>query len=408
MEKQGEEKQLQVRMLGEFSLSVDGHSISDSDNRSRKLWSMLAYILHHRQREMNSAELMELLWDDEDSSVNPANALKTVLHRVRSLLDRLECLSGQELILRQPGGFAWNDRFPCVVDTDCFEALYLQGQQTQSREKRVCCWLEAAELYRGDFLPKLMGDHWTVPVAEHYRQLFIETLHGLLPLLMEDAAYEQALALCGRGLEFDPYDENLYYYQIKTLVEMGDQRGALSRYESMNDLFHSKFGVNPSECLQSLYRQVAKTTQEMETDMGLIQEQLRESSVRSGAFFCEYEFFKDAYRIESRSAARNGAVVYLGLLSATDETGEQLTRRKLSGCMEKLKAVIQASLRKEDIFSQYGPSQYIIMLPCVNSENSHKIMERIIKRFNRESPHSTAALHYSVGCLDLDEKKEEE
>ena len=45
-------------------------------------------------------------------------------------------------------------------------------------------------------------------------------------------------------------------------------------------------------------------------------------------------------------------------------------------------------------------SQYILLLPQANYENSCKVCERIIKAFCRQYPHSPAQLHYSVQPLE--------
>ena len=39
---------IQVCMLGEFSLSTETQQLCDSDNRSRKVWTLLAYLIYHR------------------------------------------------------------------------------------------------------------------------------------------------------------------------------------------------------------------------------------------------------------------------------------------------------------------------------------------------------------------------
>ena len=80
---------LRVCMFGEFSLSMNGQTINDSDNRSKKIWLLLAYMIYFRSRGISQEELIELLWGDEESSSNPINALKTMFHRTRSMLDRL-------------------------------------------------------------------------------------------------------------------------------------------------------------------------------------------------------------------------------------------------------------------------------------------------------------------------------
>ena len=41
---------LQVQMLGQFTLRYGDRTISDSDDRSRRVWSLLAYMLYNHGR----------------------------------------------------------------------------------------------------------------------------------------------------------------------------------------------------------------------------------------------------------------------------------------------------------------------------------------------------------------------
>ena len=75
-----------VSMLGGFSMQVGGNVLTDEINRSQKLWNVLCYLIVHRDRDVSQSELVELLWPGENSS-NPINALKTLLYRVRSMLE---------------------------------------------------------------------------------------------------------------------------------------------------------------------------------------------------------------------------------------------------------------------------------------------------------------------------------
>ena len=103
---------LQIQMLGEFVINARNVRISDSDNRSRKLWILLAYLIYHRHRNVTQDELIRLLWNETREGKNPAGALKTVFHRVRAMLDRLWPEAGRQLILYQNGGYSWNCEVP--------------------------------------------------------------------------------------------------------------------------------------------------------------------------------------------------------------------------------------------------------------------------------------------------------
>ena len=75
---------LHIQMLGEFTLSTDAQSISDRENRSHKVWMLLAYLIYHRQRVVSQEELIHLLWGNPPQGNNPTGALypKAVLQQI--------------------------------------------------------------------------------------------------------------------------------------------------------------------------------------------------------------------------------------------------------------------------------------------------------------------------------------
>ena len=75
---------LYIRMFGEFSVRFGENSVSDNDNRTRKIWTLLAYLICQRGRVISQKKLIELLWGDEPASNNPENALRITFHRTRS------------------------------------------------------------------------------------------------------------------------------------------------------------------------------------------------------------------------------------------------------------------------------------------------------------------------------------
>ena len=80
---------IDVQMFGNFVLCTQSQKISDNENRSRKVWLLLAYLIYHRNRIVSEEELMSLLWGESPRGANPISTLKTTLHRVRTSLDRL-------------------------------------------------------------------------------------------------------------------------------------------------------------------------------------------------------------------------------------------------------------------------------------------------------------------------------
>ena len=79
---------IEMSVLGELSLHLGDNAISDKTGRSMKLWSVLCYIMFHRQRLVTQSELIEVFWPDEDAS-SPLSALKMLVMRIRSTLKPL-------------------------------------------------------------------------------------------------------------------------------------------------------------------------------------------------------------------------------------------------------------------------------------------------------------------------------
>ena len=81
---------LQIQVLGKFTLRYGETVISDEDDRSRKVWAVLAYLIYHREKIISQQELVDLCWGEDTRSSDPHNALKSVIHRIRATLDKLQ------------------------------------------------------------------------------------------------------------------------------------------------------------------------------------------------------------------------------------------------------------------------------------------------------------------------------
>lgn len=391
---------LQVRMLGEFSLRCGQQEINDGDNRSRKVWLLLAYMIYSHSRAISMNELVRLLWGDEESSSNPLNALKTMLHRVRSMLDQLGTGMGHTLIIRRDGSYAWNSQIPITLDIDDFEAFCKCGAQAEDDTLRLDFYLKALALYQGDFLPKLGMEVWSVPLVAYYHNLYVQTVQDTLGLLEARNRPEDAADLCRKAVVLEPYSEALYRHLMRNLLAIGDHDGAVAVYEGMSELLFANFGVMPEDETRAIYRDAVRTVNDHTVSLGTVRDQLREPGVNQGALFCEYDFFKVLYHAEARAIARSGDAIHIGLLSITGERGQELSKRSLDRCMENLESLIRLNLRKGDIFSRCSVSQYILMLPHANYENSCMVCDRIVKTFFRQYPHSPADLSFSVQPME--------
>ena len=112
---------------------------------------------------------------------------------------------------------------------------------------------------------------------------------------------------------------------MKAMLDTGAQQAALTHYEYVIDLFYSEFGINLSNELTDLYKEIIKTTNGVEVDLIVIRDSLQEEEGRGGAFYCEYSLFKEIYHLECRAASRSGQSIYLCLMSVTDGNNQKLS-----------------------------------------------------------------------------------
>lgn len=393
-------KTVSVSLLGGFALEVDGASLTDDINRSLKLWSVLAYLTLHRERAVPQSEFIELFWPDDHSS-NPVNALKTLLYRIRAML---EPLFGQEIqpILSQRGAYIWNPAVGCTLDIDRFEELCRLGGDTQrTAEDRMTSYREAVELYKGDLLPKLSHQMWLVPMAVRYHTAYIAAVKDFAVLLDEAALYEEMHEVCARASDLDNLDEGLHTLIVRALLRQGKDAAALEHYEKATDLLYRNLGVRPSEELRSLYKEIMATEKTLETDLGVIMNDLREAAARPGAFVCEYGFFKEASRLEVRRAIRSGTCVHLCLITVSLPDGGMPQLKVLSNTMDQLLDVLVNNLRRGDVVSKFSGAQYVIMLPAANYEDSNMVMDRVVRAFYQQHRRSFLKLTVRVRELEL-------
>ena len=390
------DKTIKVNMLGEFTIScADGSGIvSDQNNRSKKVLTLLEYLITFRNREIPQNELIELLWP-EDSTDEPANTLKTLLHRARLALDELGLGCGKEMIICRRSTYAWASDIDMIVDAEEFEKLCKLAENEEGEEK-LDHMMAAIAIYKGDFLPKSSLEMWATPISTYYHTMYLNVVHETLLMLLDRARFEDIIAVCQKAMTIDQFDERLHFSMIQALIANGMQQAAMSHYNYVTELYLDKFGITPSPELTALYKEIIKANKSTEMNLAIIRDELREKEEENGAFFCEYEFFKDIYRLFAREVRRSGQAVQIALMTVIDSSGKKLTQKQRAVAMQRLRSVILSSLRKSDVCARYSVSQYILMLPSASLEDGDMVLKRVSGNFRREYPHMNVLLQYSV------------
>ena len=390
---------LNIVMLGEFTLSSVQAEVSEQMNHSRKLWSILAFLLLNRDHPMNHEELTKALWE-ETKSKNPVNALKTQLYRVREMLQPITP-PDQELIGTGKGHYYWNSELSIKIDVEEFEELIqLAFLRKTKREESVELLEKAVALYQGDFLPRIQLP-WTDEKRSELREKLLNAALYLASYYESIGNHERIVSLCKQTLEYHPLNEDLNTFYIRGLLHLGQHQEALVYYEKVNDRYISEKGEYPGDRLRNLYGDIMQLQQQIETDLSAIQQKLNMQDPGSGAFVCDYSFFREAYCLELRRAERSKQSIYIALITVTanKKVASTVDSDRLALVMKRLLVVLKENLRRGDVISQYSASQYVLLLPTSAYENSSAyengilVLNRILSIYYKRNRRNDVILH---------------
>jgi hypothetical protein len=258
-------------------------------------------------------------------------------------------------------------------------------------------------MYKGDFLPKLSELIWVVTNSAHYHALYLSSIRSFSAVLVERELWSELNELCVKALEIDPFDEYLHSMLITSLLKQGNSAAALGHYETATNFLYRNLGVRPSESLRKLYLEIMNQNNlyDADIDMDTLLDNLRDAANDPGAFICDPGFFKLAYRLEARRAARNGSSVHIALLTLTTSDNSPPPLRMLNASMGHLLEAIKSGLRKGDVASRYSGAQYVLMLPSANFEDSQLVVNRIVRLFIRHNPRSQLKVSPRVFQLEI-------
>ena len=397
-----EVRKLQVNMLGGMSIHLDGKSIEHKNIRSGKSWLLLAYLFYHKDKPVSYDSLCQILWENDSSITNPSSSLKALLHRTRALLDTLEDGLGIKLIVSGNRACSIGNGFDVELDYLQFEKcakFCVSSYEAAPMSEIISNFQTITTLYKGDFLPAFADEHWIAPVNIYFHNLYMDAMECVSHCFENEGLFHEAANACRYALLFEPYNEELNYFLLKNLYKSGNNEGVIAAYDKLRNLLADNFGTMPDDETTAIYRKASSEISKESLISEDIYEHLREPICDRGALICEFDIFKMLYRANARQVVRNGEIFHVVLLSISG-TEKELSKKSRDKVMDNFKMLLFKNLRTGDIISKCSPSQYIVLLPQANYENSRMVCERIIRAYKRVYPHSPATISYTIQPLE--------
>ena len=142
-------------------------------------------------------------------------------------------------------------------------------------------------------------------------------------------------------------------------------------------------------------------------DLLQLQRLIQEKGQSNGAYRVEYDGFKRIYHFVSRCMERKSQDVQLVLFTVVDNGSVELDAGRALPAMETLEEAVSKSLRRGDVATKCGSTQYVAILMNASSENGDLVVRRIRKKFTELCKDDSLSLEYemlSVGKREDTEK----
>lgn len=211
---------IEIRMLGDFEIRVNGKPVLAVLGQSRKTTALVQYLVLQRGERVTHKVLTDTLWAGERSS-NPDMALRAILHRFRNMIEAEGLDELRNCILTSRGCYQWNPHLDCTVDVFRVGDLSEQARREEDPEKRAKLYEQIVDLYRGRLLPQSASEQWVEGVSVRLHGQYRTAMLSLLELCKKWGESTRIISLCNHALELDPYEERLYLEEIVALEALG-------------------------------------------------------------------------------------------------------------------------------------------------------------------------------------------
>lgn len=230
----------ELRLLGGFSASARGRSVT---LRTRKDRALFAYLALSEGRRHNRSRLAALLWDD--GAGDPRQSLR------QSLMVISRALSGVGLALD-----AGRDDVrlePAMLSVDVLDVRrLLAGDSIAPLEQAIA-------LYSGPLLEDLgpispAFDDWLTVERERLAAALVDGHRRLLDLYAAAGTPQRAIGAASRLVAADPYSEDARCELMLLYAECGHTRAAMAQYEAYAALLRKELGAEPGETAREIHR----------------------------------------------------------------------------------------------------------------------------------------------------------
>lgn len=374
---------IELQLFGKFCLKSDRGTLSEEMISSNQLLRLLVYMLINRDKVLTHQNLIDVFWDND--SRNPKGALKNLVYRLRNTL---KVLGDEEFICTLTEAYQWNPEIKVEADYEQWLRLLRNIRSTVDEAEKEKLCIKVVEGYNGNVTDRVANESWILSKVMGYQSQYLDTVKTLCTMLEQEKRWVEIERYSNDAMKVDSLDEDIQCMYLKSLYGQNKYDLAMLHYEKVNKMFYESMGNYYPEKLRAEFRKLLAENSDVVSDIKDVQKELVSQEDTRGAFVCDYQVFRQIYRMEARRLKRLGMAEYVMFLTIRrkNRTSPDIsTDPVLEQGMTLLEQQLRTSLRIGDVITRYSVTQFVVMLPACSYESGIKVGERIEKRFMNES-----------------------
>ena len=243
-------------VLGPLRLRFDDVERWPPEMNRRVVRDLLLLLVEHRC--LTREQIVARQWPDAVDSAGRAS-LRNTLSLLNKALEPRRAEGEAPFFLTEQGEQIRLDGGTHLsIDSDRFETALHAGKRAEAQSAVTTAldhWLEATDLYRGDYAADAGSAGWVLATRERFRVQFVNAAVRAGSLLVARGDAERAVELATRAIAAEPWSEPARTLLGEAYLQLGDLSSARRAVEHC-DAMLAGLGVDGTETLAMLRRRL--------------------------------------------------------------------------------------------------------------------------------------------------------
>ena len=168
---------IRIQMMDHFLIYIDEKKTDQLAVKSKKGAALVQYLILNEGERVPNQKLLAALWDEEKST-NPENALKTLVSRLRVLLNQIDPALGA-CVVSDRGAYHWQCPENMTIDMYEIDSIFnrlAENNVPQAELRRL--YNQLLEKYQGDLLQHSEQNEWALAKATTLHNKYMAAVYA--------------------------------------------------------------------------------------------------------------------------------------------------------------------------------------------------------------------------------------